>query len=116
MSDDPSDPYDDEAIRQALGRDAKPPDFDPKDEFGEPDQGVRERDENGDLAAPMVCVLVFNGTDNGTGDFEGVVQSVISFAESSGLFHYAAFAAVLDRAEVVPGSPLDQALTGRAAN
>lgn len=84
-------------------------------EFGEPDQGTHDSNEDGALTGvkPMIASLVFTGTDKG-GDFEQVVQTIIGIAERSGLFYLSAFVNELDSEHIVPGSPLHQELTGRS--
>lgn len=94
------------------------PEYDPKvvdvnyddddREFGEPDQGVSD-DEGEQLADPFRVAMFFTAA----GSAEDVWDAVIEFAESRGLFFEWGASSPMPIEDVIEGSPLHQAITGR---
>lgn len=84
---------------------------------GEEEDEVEENppieDEQSLQAWPARIVMVFTGADTGNGELDDVVNAVIDDAKKRGLFFEWAQGGEMDPMDVIPGSPLYQAVTGR---
>lgn len=97
-----------------MHRDDKHPDF-PVVQAREEEDVVRVPakpvDEDDLGVKPHSISLVFTGGDDG--NLRETVESVIGFAEESGLFLFHASLDEMDATEVPEGSPLHQFVTGQ---
>src|SRR5688500_16931580 len=79
----------------------------------EPDDDEEDTENDIEMTdlMPKRVVLIFQAADDGT--LDGLVQSVVGFAEDSGLFAEHIFIGDIMEGEVASGTPLHQVLTGR---